>query len=113
MSLWTTTSPWPSNQRSRAEMNAAEISQRCRAFIETSFLYMRPGFTLEEETSLLEHGIVDSMGVMELIEFLEGDLGVRVDDDEIIEENLGTLAAITTFVVSKRSSSDSAAPAST
>jgi acyl carrier protein len=82
-------------------MNPTDIAERCRAFIERNFLYMRPGFVLEGDTSLMEQGILDSMGVMELIEFLEGESGIRVGEDEIIEENLGTLNAIAAFAAAR------------
>ena len=80
----------------------AGIRARLRAFVEENFLYMRPDFKLRDEDRLLERGVIDSMGVVEVIMFLEEEFGVKTADDEISEANLGTLAAIAAFVSSKR-----------
>lgn len=83
-------------------MNRADILARVRSFVDENFLYMRPDFQLGEDDSLMGNGIVDSMGVMEMIEFLESEFGVVVDDTEITEANIGTLGAIATYVMSHR-----------
>ena len=83
-------------------MNRDEIVSRIRAFVVESFLYMRPEFVLGAEDSLLGSGVIDSMGVMEMIEFLEEEFGVIVDDRDITEENLGTLNAIAGYVAERR-----------
>jgi acyl carrier protein len=57
----------------------------------------------------MERGIVDSMGMMELIDFLEEQFGVQPADDEITEENFATLARIAGFVARKRSVASNAA----
>ena len=55
-----------------------------------------------ESESLLETGILDSTGVLELIEFLEGEFHIRVTDTETVPENLGSIAAITRYVLAKK-----------
>lgn len=78
-----------------------EILAAVRSFIAKEFLYMRPNFTLGDDDSLLKGGVVDSMGVLEVMSFLEETFGVRPDDDEITEANLGSLRAIARFVAAK------------
>lgn len=78
-----------------------EVLAAVRSFITKEFLYMRPDFTLGDDESLLKGGVVDSMGVLEVMSFLEEAFGVRPDDDEITEANLGSLRAIARFVVAK------------
>lgn len=78
-----------------------EILAAVRSFIGKEFLYMRPNFTLGDDDSLLKGGVVDSMGVLEVMSFLEETFGVRPDDDEITEANLGSLRAIARFVIAK------------
>lgn len=82
-------------------MTRGEIVSKVRAFVGESFLYMRPEFVLGADDSLLGSGVVDSMGVMEMIEFLEEEFGVVVDDRDITEENLGTLNAIAGYVAAR------------
>lgn len=52
--------------------------------------------------SLLETGVLDSTGVLELIEFLEEEFSFSVEDSETVPENLGSIAGITHYVASKR-----------
>ena len=83
----------------------SQVVERVRAFLTENFLYMRPDYYLADDASLLEGGVIDSMGVLEVINFLEEAFGVTAADDEISEANLGSLRAIANFVVSKRAGS--------
>jgi acyl carrier protein len=80
----------------------AEIVQETRRYIADNFLYARPDRVVGEDEHLMERGIVDSMGMMELIDFLEERFGVQPGDDEITEQNFATLALIAGFVARKR-----------
>lgn len=79
-------------------MTSAEIILQTEKFVRDNFLYARPDLELPVDLPLLEVGIIDSMGVMELIGFLEETFSVSLEDSEITEENLGTLAAIGALV---------------
>jgi acyl carrier protein len=68
-----------------------------RAFIVENFLYGEDG-NLREDTSFLENGIVDSTGILELIAFLERNFGIRVEDDEVIPENLDSLFNLANYL---------------
>lgn len=80
------------------------VIDRVREFLVENFLYMRPDLVLGEDDSLLESGVIDSMGVLEVINFLDDAFGVSAADDEISEANLGSLRAIARFVVDKQAS---------
>jgi acyl carrier protein len=82
-------------------MTAAHVIERTRAYITENFLYMRRDFRLDDNDSLLGSGIIDSMGVMEVIAFLETEFGVEVGDDDVTEENLGSIRAISQYVVAR------------
>lgn len=79
-------------------MTETEILARTRAYVQETFLYMRPSFALGDQDRLLQRGVIDSMGVMELLAFLRSEFGVQVADEDITESNLGTLAAIAGYV---------------
>jgi acyl carrier protein len=59
--------------------------------------------TLDESTPLLESGIIDSLGVLDLVSFLEQSFAIQVADDELTPDNFATIASLTAFVEKKRS----------
>ena len=82
-------------------MTEAEIREKVWTFLVSSFLYMRPDFRVEPDESLLRAGVIDSLGVMEVIGFVEDMSGIQVGEDEITEANFGTLNAIARYISSK------------
>lgn len=85
-------------------MSASDILNRTRAYVLENFLYMRKDAQLSETDSLLGSGVIDSMGVLELVEFVQSEFNVTVEDEDITEENFGTLEAITQYIHSRRAS---------
>jgi acyl carrier protein len=53
--------------------------------------------------ALVESGVIDSLGIMKLLEFIEKELGVRIPDRDLVPENFETLEAITRLIASKDS----------
>lgn len=86
------------------QMSEEEIRTRVRAFLTENFLYMRSDLLLDDDDRLLERGVVDSMGVIEMLTFIEDEFGIKTSDDEISEANLGSLRAIARFVSEKKTS---------
>lgn len=76
-------------------------AHRLREFVTTNF-YIPPDLSLEDDTSFLERGILDSTGVIELVVFIENQFGIAVADEELTPSNFDSLGALTTFVESKR-----------
>lgn len=79
-----------------------QIVDRTRAYLRENFLYARADWTLRDDDSLIDTGVVDSIGIVELIAFLQHAFDVTIDEDELTERNLGSLAAIGRFVGEKR-----------
>lgn len=90
-------------------MTPAHVIDRTRAYITENFLYMRRDFQLSETDSLLETGIIDSMGVMEVIAFIESEFGIEVGDEDVTEANLGSIRAISRYVVARAEAAAEAA----
>ncbi len=61
--------------------------------------------TLAVEDDLIASGILDSMGIVKLIQFIEDRYGIQVEDDEVIPENFQHLAAIEAFIRRKTAAS--------
>lgn len=83
-------------------LSESQIRERVRHFLDENFLYMRPNFVLGDDDRLLERGVVDSMGVAEMVTFIEDEFGIKTSDEDISEANLGSLSAIGRFVSQKR-----------
>jgi len=81
-------------------LGEAAIRERLREFIAEAFL-LGDGINFNDETSLLQNGILDSTGVLELVLHLEQMYGMRIADEEIIPENLDSIERLCSFVQSK------------
>ncbi len=68
-----------------------------REFIVENFLF-GDGQQLQDDTSFMESGIIDSTGILELITFLEEKYEIKIEDDELIPENLDNLQNVSRFV---------------
>jgi acyl carrier protein len=81
-------------------MTTNGFDQDIRAFITTNF-YVPDASSLADDASLLDLGVVDSTGVLELVGYLEDRYGIKVDDQELVPENLDSIARIIDFVARK------------
>jgi acyl carrier protein len=76
------------------------MREKVRGFIESNF-YVPEGEKLSDESSLLDSGVIDSTGVLELIGFLQTEFSVEVADDEMIPDNLDSIAKIEAYLKRK------------
>jgi acyl carrier protein len=82
-------------------MTTDEIEAQVREFLVSNFLF-DPDAALDAGDSLLENGVVDSTGMLEVIQFLEATFDIQVDDMEVLPENLDSVRNLTSFIVRKR-----------
>lgn len=85
----------------RRSHTQTEIVDRTRTWVRENYLYMRPNWKLGDDDPLLGSGVIDSIGVVELVEFLQSAFDFKISDEEIVEQNLGSLSAIGRFVHAK------------
>jgi acyl carrier protein len=76
------------------------ILDRVRSFVTTNFYVPDPA-SLKDDASLIDAGIVDSTGVMEIVQFMESELGLKVADAEIVPENVDSISRIVAFAERK------------
>lgn len=79
----------------------SEVRADLREFIASAFLFGDSSRMPAESQSLLEAGVLDSTGVLELIEFLEEKYSIIVKDTETVPANLGSIDGLTAYVVAK------------
>jgi acyl carrier protein len=78
-----------------------QITERLREFVTTNF-YVPADLELEDTTSFLDRGILDSTGVIELVAFVENQFGISVSDDELVPAHFDSLGALAGFIEKKR-----------
>ncbi len=81
----------------------ADNINKIRAFIFENFLFDEKDDALQNDTSFLEQGIIDSTGVLELVEWLEEEFDMTVDDEELIPENLDSVNLLSAYIAGKTS----------
>lgn len=78
-----------------------DIKEQVRSFITSNF-YVTDPTKLEDSASLLDSGIIDSTGVLEVILFIEKSFGIKVEDSEMLPDNLDSIERIANFVAGKK-----------
>jgi acyl carrier protein len=82
-----------------------EIKQAVRGFLSENFMYRVSVDEVSDDASLIKAGILDSVGILALISFLEERFEITVTDDEVEPENLESVDAITAFITRKAGAS--------
>jgi acyl carrier protein len=78
----------------------AEIEREIRAFLSKNFpLYKEE--QVDRDQSLVESGVIDSLGILELVDFVEVTFDLRIPEDELLPENLDSIANITRYLAEK------------
>lgn len=78
-----------------------DIKKTVRQYIADNFMMGESGADFGDDQSFLDHHIIDSTGFIELVTFLEEHFNIQIKDEEMIPENLDSLAAIDRFVTAK------------
>ena len=82
-----------------------ENVQQVRTFIFENFLFDAEESALGNDDSFLEQGVIDSTGVLELVEWIEETFEIKIDDTELVPENLDSVNLITAFIERKNACS--------
>jgi acyl carrier protein len=80
---------------------ALEIKAAIWRFIVDNFLFGSEPDSFTDDESFLNQGIMDSTGILEFIHFIEKTFGINIGNEEMIPENLDSLANATSFVCRK------------
>ena len=76
-------------------MDDPRVKAQLTDFVLTNYLFGDATRMPGDDDRLVEEGIIDSTGILELIEFLESQFGITVSEEETVPENLGTIASLT------------------
>jgi len=78
------------------------LKQEVKSFILRNYLFTEDDSALADDVSLMQQGVTDSTGILELIMHLEDTYAIKVADEDMIPENLDSVQSIVRFVERKR-----------
>ena len=82
---------------------AEEVRGTIRKFIVDNFLVGAEESSLRDEDSFMEKALIDSTGILEVVDFIENTFSLKVEDDELLPENLDSISFLVDFVTRKLS----------
>ena len=85
-------------------IDEGSIKARVKAYLMDNMLMTGGDASIADDTSFLREQVIDSTGVLELVEFLETSFGLKVADEDMVPENLDSLNAIGRYVRGKLAS---------
>jgi acyl carrier protein len=85
---------------SQTVITANEYRTRISAFITQKFPLVKKR-KVGEQDSLIGSGVMDSLGILDVVHYLEGEFGVQISDEELVPENFESVCSIAAFVANK------------
>lgn len=77
------------------------ITTKIRDYVSRNFLFSDHGFDYPDDASFLEEGIIDSLGIIELVSFVEKEFGIAVADQELLPSNFDSVNKLGAFINGK------------
>jgi acyl carrier protein len=77
------------------------LNEELRQFVIDNFMFGKPYKGFADDDSFIERGIIDSTAVMELVAFLEERYRIKLQDEDLIPDNLDSINSLTRFVASR------------
>ena len=77
------------------------IEENIRNFIVENFIFEPGQGNFDNTQSFLETGIIDSTGILELVSFIEEHYGIKIEDEELIPDNLDSISNVVRFINKK------------
>jgi acyl carrier protein len=82
-------------------IETVDVGSRIRRFILKHFPLARKQSSIEDDSSLLESGTIDSLGVLDLVNFIETEFKIIISDEDLLAENFESIASMMTFIQRK------------
>jgi acyl carrier protein len=79
-----------------------ETAMQIRNYLEEKYLSTRKGIHLNDDTMLLEEKVIDSVGVLELLLFVEETFGIEVPEEDISPDHFGTISRLALYIARKQ-----------
>ena len=82
-------------------LDMTSITPEIRDYISRNFLFSDKGYNYSDDASFLEEGIIDSLGIIELVSFVEKKFGISVADHELLPNNFDSVSKLSSFITGK------------
>lgn len=79
-----------------------ETAMQIRNYLEEKYLSTRKGIHLNDDTMLLEEKVIDSVGVLELLFFVEETFEIEVPEEDISPDHFGTISRLALYIDRKQ-----------
>jgi acyl carrier protein len=79
-----------------------DFAKRISKYVSENLLYVDEGFEYDYDTSFIGEGLIDSMGVMELLSYVQSEFDIRVDQQEVTPDNFDSINKLAAFVERKQ-----------
>jgi len=84
-----------------------DIAQKVRVFVVDNLLFGQGDDRFSNDDSFLENGLIDSVGILTLVEFVRETYAIPIQDEELVPENWDSVHRIAAFVQTKLNSQPS------
>ena len=84
------------------ETSPVDIKEKVKTYIIENFLLGNVSDALTDDDSFLEKGIIDSTGILELVSFVQETFNIKIDDMELVPDNLDSLNNLEAFITKKK-----------
>ena len=78
-----------------------DIKQSLKSFITSELIQGNNNINLNDSQSLIEEGIIDSLGILKLMSFIEDTFSVKIKDADLTPENFSTPQSIADFITQR------------
>lgn len=78
-----------------------DIKKKLKKYIKNKFLMGEDSVNLSDDDSFLDKGIIDSTGVLELVNYIEETFNIKVEDEELVPDNLDSLNKLSIYIKKK------------
>ncbi len=85
-----------------SKTGTAGIEEQLKSFIVNNFLLGDKNRVIKQDESFLQGGIIDSTGVLELVNFIEETYKIKVEDEELVPENLDSIQNLIAYIQRKQ-----------
>ena len=80
-----------------------ELVEQIGKYVRSNLIYVDDDFEYDNDTSFIGEGLIDSMGVMELLTYVQSEFDIAVDQHEVTPENFDSVNKLAAFIHRKQS----------